>query len=59
MSAVSTEVGLGVVMHVGCGFKFDFVHPSMIAVLVIQHDCWTPIEPYFMRQNDVVRSIVI
>jgi hypothetical protein len=32
---VSAAVDLGVAMDIDCGFRFDFSHPSIAAVLVI------------------------
>jgi hypothetical protein len=46
-----------VLMHVHCRFQLFFFHPSMAAVLVIQHNRWAVIEPEFIRQDDVARSI--
>jgi hypothetical protein len=32
---VSAAAGLGVAMDIDCGFRFDFIHPSIAAVPVI------------------------
>src|SRR5271166_6107053 len=44
-------------MHVGCCLQFSFTHPPMRAVLAVQDDDWTAIEPQLVRQDDVVRPI--
>ena len=52
----STEKYFGIIMNVACCFQFRFTHPPMLAVLAVQDDGGTVIQPQLVGQHDIVGS---
>jgi hypothetical protein len=57
MIARLPEVGLGILMNVGCVDQGELIHPLVTAVLGIQQNSWPVVQLQLISENDIVGAV--